>query len=539
MYLLLALLGMAGVGALVDSGSDSDTGGGTDPNPTPSEDDVAPVDDIDVTALTYDPSEEPGLEDWPIVILNDEILTPSDETDSGEPIYDLSEFDAENDRIAILEPVDHFASYDESNFDVTQTDDGDLVVSGAVLEGIDALPRGVMEVHFVEEDFVDEGDEQFSLDTSEIVASFEVVSARFGEAGDDSYRPGSGIELYALTDLEGATTLEIQGDTSVRVATGDESDTIDLSADTNGGVSGTARFDAYDNETFAFVQPDSPSGDPVSEPDVSVVQTNGGDDSVTMGARETVVIAGEGNDTIVASTTNSSYIEAGEGDDLIDVSVLEAAGFAIVQGGAGNDTFVGGAGQDVYFGGGHSGGIGGDDVAGGGGDDSLFGSTGSDVIDGGDGNDTIGGTRDFMENPPAAGSGFPNIDATDYADGSADTLIGGEGDDVVLGDAQDVMTGGAGEDAFGVYWEANASGPNDHAVISDFEVGNETLQVTVHEDDFVGPFYPEQEIALELVEVDGNTNVMFQGELLVELQGVTGVSADAVTGEVFVPYTRW
>ena len=260
---------------------------------------------------------------------------------------------------------------------------------------------------------------------------------------------------------------------------------------------------------------------------------------MTMGARETVVIAGEGNDTIVASATNSSFIDAGEGDDLIDVSALEAAGLAIVQGGVGNDTFVGGAGQDLYFGGSHAGGAGGDDVSGGGGDDSLFGSTGSDMIDGGEGNDTIGGTRDFIEYAPTAGSGFPNIDATDYADGSADTLIGGEGDDVVLGDAHDVMTGGTGEDAFGVYWQANANGPNEHAVITDFEAGIETLQVTVHEDDFVGPFYPEQEIILDLVEVDGNTHVMFQGTLLVELQGATGVAAADVSASVFVPYDRW
>ncbi len=561
MYFLWAILGVLGLSALVDSGSGDGDSGGTDtegdtdvtaddepdvtPTDGPSPDASTTVDDIDVTSLVYDPAESEGLEDGPfldgsVVILNDEIVSPSGETEDGTPIYDLSSFDAETDRVAILEPVSDFVDISETTFDVAQMDDGSLMVSGVILQGIEELPRGVLEVHLVEEDFIVEGDTEFTLDESEIAASFEVVSARIGGEGDDVYRPGAGIELYALNDLEGATRLNIQGDTAVRVETGEEDDVVDLSADTHGGVAGLSQFDGADPEaSFGFISTESTPGNTISEHDYSTVQTNGGDDSITMGARETVVYAGEGNDTITASTNNSSYIEAGEGDDLVDLSALEATGLSMVQGGAGNDTFVGGAGADTYFGGSHADSAGGDDVAGGAGDDSLFGSTGADVIDGGEGNDTIGGTRDYVEYPPAAGSGFPSVDATDYADQAADTLIGGAGDDLLLGGAADVMTGGTGTDSFGVYWEPNDDGANAHTVITDFEAGTETLQVTVHVDDFAGlPTSPEVEIALDLVEVDGNTQVMLQGALLVEMQGVTGVSADDVTGNVFVPYDR-
>ncbi len=560
MYFLLAILGVLGLSALVDNGSGDGDSGGTDtegdadvttddepdvtPTDGPSPDASTTVDDIDVTSLVYDPAESEGLEDGPflegsVVILNDEIVSPSGETEDGTPIYDLSSFDAETDRVAILEPVSDFVDVSETTFDVAQMDDGSLMVSGVILQGIEELPRGVLEVHLVEEDFIVEGDTEFTLDENEIAASFEVVSARIGEAGDDVYRPGAGIELYALSDLEGATRLNIQGDTAVRVETGEEDDVVDLSADTHGGVAGLSRFDGADPEaSFGFISTESTPGNTISEHDYSTVQTNGGEDSITMGGRETVVYAGEGNDTITASTNNSCYIEAGDGHDLIDLSALEATGLSMVQGGLGNDTFIGGAGSDTYFGGNHSGNTGGDDISGGAGDDSLFGSTGFDVIDGGDGNDTIGGMRDYVEYPPTAGSGFPSIDATDYADEASDTLNGGQGDDLLLGDALDVMTGGAGSDTFAVYWEANDDGANDRTFITDFEPGVDVLHVTVHVDDFGLPDDPDQEITLGVFEFEGNTLVMFQDEVVAEIQGIVGVSADDVTGNVFVPYNR-
>ena len=596
MYFLLALLGMAGAGALMDSGSGTGTGDDTNDGSdlgaeTEAEADAlangdsvvleedtieahavggldiaalledienglrgtkggVAVDDIDVTSFEYDPSEhehfgDGGLLEESIVILNDEIMTPSGEAEDGTPIYDLSAFDAETDRIAILEPVSHYESIREASFDVMRTEDGSLSVSGVALQGVEELPRGVLELHLVEEDFIEAGDTEFTLDDSEIVASYEIVSAQVSGEGDDSYRPGGQIELFSLTDLEGQTQLTIQGDTPVRVETGDEGDVVDLSADTHGGEPGLAWYDGVDLEGLgAFTPEGAGSGSGIIEHEFSLVETNGGDDHVTMGARETAVLAGEGDDTIRAGATNSSYIEAGDGDDLIDLSAVEAGGLSVVQGGSGNDTFVGGAGVDVYFGGADGSPFSdrseSDAIDGGAGDDSLFGGTGADMIEGGVGNDTIGGTRDFSEFPPALGSGYPSIDALDYADGAADTMHGGEGNDVLLGDAQDVMSGGEGEDRFEIYWARNSEGANDHAIVTDFEPGVELLKVTVHVDDFAGlTDSPEQDITLNLVEIDGNTQVMFQGELLVELQGATGVSADDVSANVFVPYDRW
>lgn len=218
MFMLLALAGAVGVAALVDvllEDEDSSEAEAKEEKVVVDPDDpVEPVEDIDGTSFDYNPEEHAHLvEDFvledSIVILNDEILAPSGETEDGSPIYDLSGFDAETDRIAVLEPVSHYESFREASFDVARTEDGDLIVSGAVLQGVEELPRGALELHLVEEDFIEEGDTAFTLDESEIVASYEIISGHVGGEGDDSYRPDGQIELFSLTDLEGQTQLTI------------------------------------------------------------------------------------------------------------------------------------------------------------------------------------------------------------------------------------------------------------------------------------------------------------------------------------------
>ena len=98
----------------------------------------------------------------------------------------------------------------------------------------------------------------------------------------------------------------------------------------------------------------------------------------------------EVGDTIV-SPHGIAFIDAGAGDDNISVGLNNA----LVIGGAGNDTIMGGEGSDALFGGTGADVIGGDFgddlVAGESGDDTLRGGRGHDVIDGGAGSDISSG----------------------------------------------------------------------------------------------------------------------------------------------------
>ena len=221
--------------------------------------------------------------------------------------------------------------------------------------------------------------------------------------------------------------------------------------------------------------------------------------------------AGSGNDTLTGST-GANDLEGGAGNDVIDAgngddsllggvgndSLLGGAGNDELTGGAGNDTLVGGAGVDcanyeavtaalsVNLATGTATGDGTDrlvdieNVCAGSGNDTLTGSTGANDLEGGVGNDFI-----------------------DAASGN-DTLLGGLGNDALLGGAGndtltgcieglyggrgevDTLTGGAGADIFTLAWSggrlygngnASNAGRADYALISDFTVGEDKLQL--------------------------------------------------------------
>ncbi len=540
MTFLMSFLIAAGFGAAYlvydELENDDDNDGDVDETNLPNSDEA--VDDIDITDLIYDADDHQELGREPTIILNDEILEPVSEQD-GTPSYDLSGVDVENDRIAVLMPSD-YDLLSQTNFHLSLTDDGDVQLGGqfrdVVLEGLQEVPEGLMEVHFVTYNFSNTGDDPNALGEDEILASYEVVGAAFGAQSDDGYVADAGLELISLDDLEGDNSVIVAGDTALHVLFGDGSDTVDMSADAANGVTPPEIYEFASNE-YGFEAQDTDRYR-TPNPDLSHVDTGVGDDDITLGARATVVNSGAGSDHITASTDTSAYIYAEQGDDLIDLRAAGASSHILVLGGEGSDTFLGSAGDDTYFGGRTDVPDSGDIIYGLDGNDALMGGVGLDVIYGGEGNDTLGGNRSFFVSPPSGGSGFPWIDATSYDDGAADTLIGGAGNDVLRGDAQDVMTGGSGRDSFEVYWEPNVGAANEHAVVTDFEVGVDHLHITVHVDDFVG-FWLEDEIPFDLTEVDGNTQVSLQGQMLVELQGVTGVSSSDIDGDVFVPYSRW
>ena len=169
------------------------------------------------------------------------------------------------------------------------------------------------------------------------------------------------------------------------------------------------------------------------------------------------------------------------GDDLIVLPEEGSADYpdygtgSVIFGDEGDGTMIGQSAGDVFFG------EAGDDELFGGGNDQLFGGAGNDLLSGGPGNDLL---------------------TTETADGS-DTLYGGAGDDEIAAfgeigtDAIHHISGGAGDDnitlqggaylvslgsgadMFTLQPEDGESGVSSAALISDFDVTEDTLMIMV------------------------------------------------------------
>ena len=204
----------------------------------------------------------------------------------------------------------------------------------------------------------------------------------------------------------------------------------------------------------------------------------GGNDTILFqGAGNDIAFGGAGNDTITGA--NGTNIIVGDTGTVDGVSGGSGGHFTVASTtlGTGNDTITGGALNDVLLGGGGNDtihGLSGDDIIAGdfativrtavfgdssllvsaattndsvaGGDDHLYGETGSDIILGGGGNDTIdGGTGnnvligDFGTVTPPNGT-TPDVVSqnVDLSTNGIDTITGDNGHNVVIG-------GGAGD----------------------------------------------------------------------------------------------
>jgi Ca2+-binding RTX toxin-like protein len=231
----------------------------------------------------------------------------------------------------------------------------------------------------------------------------------------------------------------------------------------------------------------------------------GGDDKIQ---------AGGGNDTITGDK-GDDWIATEDGNDLAD----SGAGNDRLSGNAGDDTLKGDRGIDVILGG-----SGNDRIDGGKDNDRLFGEAGNDTILGKEGNDAIEGGQGLDSIEGGAGKDYAFGDAgddkltgdagNDFLSGGDDwdSLAGGDGNDILSGDAgsdvlqgdkgndrlvgydlkqssnyeTDTLTGGAGKDTFVVgdkdeirYVDADSqtSGDYDYALITDFNIKEDTIQL--------------------------------------------------------------
>ena len=207
-----------------------------------------------------------------------------------------------------------------------------------------------------------------------------------------------------------------------------------------------------------------------------------GDDTIN-GGSEADRLLGEAGDDNISGGTGSDRIVGGDGDDILrgnadNDTVLGGSGNDFVAGNPGDDIVSGENGDDTV-----SGGSGNDFVAGNAGNDSVLGDAGDDEITGNDGNDTLIGETG---------------DDTLIGGADSDLISGNIGDDLLIGvnntdpdsdfgtGEQDTLTGGAGSDTFiladtnSIFYDDGDSfsaGDADFALITDFNPGNDIIQL--------------------------------------------------------------
>ncbi|MBW4491088.1 MAG: hypothetical protein KME12_25295 [Trichocoleus desertorum ATA4-8-CV12] len=204
---------------------------------------------------------------------------------------------------------------------------------------------------------------------------------------------------------------------------------------------------------FTFLPPPS-----TAKSMLAPIATIGADNDGFFGAGfgiDNIVVAGTGNDTINTIFGRNDRIEGGSGDD----SAITGGGDDIIDGGSGSDLVLAGSGNDVIDGGAGNDFLNGDDNGDAPGNDQIQGGTGNDFIDAGGGNDVVFGGSGFDRISGQEGAdllfGDDGDDVLTGAEGD-DIAYGGEGDDAVLGFANndqvfgdsgnDIVSGGSGND---------------------------------------------------------------------------------------------
>ena len=197
----------------------------------------------------------------------------------------------------------------------------------------------------------------------------------------------------------------------------------------------------------------------------------------------------------------SEIVGTPQDDNLISTNAAETI-FA----GAGNDEI------DLAFGGSNN------RVNAGSGDDVIYVGSQNRVL-GGAGNDEFDATDSMGGNRMSGGMG----DDIFYL-GKNDRALGGEGNDkfFVQSGGNNIISGGEGADQFWIVSGEIAEVAN---TIVDFEVGSDVIGI------LGSAGLGIDSNTLELTEMDGNTEVAFEGNTLAMLNGVTGL--DVEKGIVF------
>ncbi|CUH85163.1 calcium-binding protein [Thalassovita mediterranea] len=154
----------------------------------------------------------------------------------------------------------------------------------------------------------------------------------------------------------------------------------------------------------------------------------------------------------------------------------------------------------------------GDDVLGGGtGNDTLFGADGADTLNGGQGDDLLfSGSSDYFSDDWNHQPGEISL-----TDNDGDVMNGGEGDDTLYVGPNATATGGEGADTFKAYAD-NYFGDNEAAVITDFTIGEDNLEVdyALHQGVYTTDFDTQDAVDTFMITHDAETDTT-----IVELDG--------------------
>lgn len=272
-----------------------------------------------------------------------------------------------------------------------------------------------------------------------------------GDTGTDTVRRKNDLNFTvtssALVELIGDAVLstdKLSGVEAVVIMGGPSANRIDVSG--FAGVGGTIIQGNGGNDTV------------IGSDGSDVITTTDGDDSINARGGNDVVRSGAGADSLVG----------GAGNDLLDGE----AGADTIAGEAGNDALIGGEGSDSLSGGSGADMLaaitGADVLSGGDGDDQLLGGDGAETLRGDDGNDRLFGSggNDSLD----GGAGADTL----QGEAGADTVTGGAGDDQLSGGANvDVIDGGEGSNRLNELVDGNVS--IEGTRITSAALGNESL----------------------------------------------------------------
>jgi hypothetical protein len=269
--------------------------------------------------------------------------------------------------------------------------------------------------------------------------------------------PG-GPFTYAIISGDSAK-YEIVGN-EIRVRTGivlnhdiDQADTVRITVTDNGGLTYTDNIPINIAEFVGNYTGDSTGNLVVGTSERDIIDTNDGNDTVTISGDNDTIDGGNGDDTF-----DASIITTGITANLLTGIVSYAGGtstisnFEYINGGTGIDTLSGSNAADTLEG------LAGNDTLNGlSGDDYLYGGAGNDTLNGGTGSDWIDGGADFDLVNYASETANLTINLTtnsNFGGGAAgDTLIAieqiqtGSGNDSITGNsAANDLRGNGGTD---------------------------------------------------------------------------------------------
>ncbi|MFC3183089.1 calcium-binding protein [Cypionkella sinensis] len=253
---------------------------------------------------------------------------------------------------------------------------------------------------------------------------------------------------------------------------------------------------------------------PAGHPNIQNIYGNAGNDTLIANGNGVFANGGDGQDLLDFSNADQGFGVIGAGDTMLGSTQDDSVLHVLSHGGG---LFQGGAEHAVAVADGN-----GATLDGGAGNDALMNLDGQATLIGGAGDDTL---RADINSDQFQGSHADQLSW--FTDNNFDVLDGGAGNDLLTLSQGDIATLGSGADHATIS-DSAAHADDQAAVITDFNPAEDTLRIIAGDvngqadhDGLVGQVSTQ--------EVDGNTHVIVAGEVVADLQGVTGLNIGLVS----------